>query len=163
VISAAPGNNWSSILLTDFEAVIGRLPEYADGPNCGWVCHRTFYYTVMVRVELAAGGVTASEIREGARTPMFLGYPVRFSQVFPKVAALNQIPVIFGDLALGSSMGERRLITIDQSEHVFFTADAIALRGTERIDIVVHDVGNADAVAANREPGPIVALQTAAS
>jgi hypothetical protein len=39
----------------------------------------------------------------------------------------------------------------------------LTLRGTQRYDINVHDVGNASATASLRQPGPIVGLITAAS
>ena len=44
-----------------------------------------------------------------------------------------------------------------------FEQDEIVIRGTERFDVVVHDVGNQSATAASRVPGPIVGLITAAS
>jgi hypothetical protein len=51
--------------------------------------------------------------------------------------------------------------TID-SVNMFETAQ-VAVRGIERFDINVHDVGNATATAADKSPGPIVGLITAAA
>lgn len=157
------GNLYSELTLSDFEAVVGRLPQYADTPNARWFCHRSFYWNVMVRLMLASGGVTEAEISKQGRNIPFLGYPVEVSQVLPSVEANDQVCAIFGDLALAAMFGDRRMTTIALSEHLNFAEDELAIRGTERFDINVHDVGNSSATASLRVPGPIVALATAAS
>ena len=159
------GNAYSELVLADFEAVVAKLPEYADTQSARWFTHRTFFYNVMVKLALAAGGVTKEEIVNGQRAPIFLGYPVVFSQVLPKVEANSQVCTILGDLALASKFGDRRQTTIAMSDSALnaFEQDEIVIRGTERFDVVVHDVGNQSATAASRVPGPIVGLITAAS
>jgi HK97 family phage major capsid protein len=117
----------------------------------------------MERVMLAAGGVTAAEIAAGRRQPMFMGYPVEFAQAMPSTEANSQVCALFGALDLSSLFGDRRMTTIATSEHLNFAEDELAIRGTERFDINNHDVGNASATAADRVPGPIVGLITAAS
>src|SRR6185369_4215587 len=154
--------SYGSIVLTDFEAVVGNLPVYADTPRTKWYCHKTFYWNVMVKLALASGGVTGSEV-EGARTKRFLGYDVEFVQVLPKTSAVSQVCAVLGDLTLGVSFGSRRDTTIAISEHSRFANDQLEIRGTERFDINVHDVGNASATAGLRVAGPIVGLITAAS
>lgn len=149
-LALAAGNNYSEITLANFNTVVGLLPEYADG-RARWVCSRFFWATVMQRLALAAGGVTAEEV-EGRRMRTFLGYPVEVSQVFPKTEANSQIPVVFGDLALASKLGDRRELTIAFSDQYKFAEDQLAIRGTQRIDINVHDVGNAV------DAGPVVGL-----
>jgi len=159
----ASGNAWSEITLSDFFAVVGRLPQYADTPKCGWVTSRTFYFTVMMKLAAAAGGTPMSELIDGVRRPMFLGYPVFFSQVFPNSEANSQVPCIFGDLSKASTMGDRRSLSIAISDQALFEEDELLLRATQRFDINVHDVGNASATAAERKPGPVVGLITADS
>ncbi|HEX8773261.1 MAG TPA: phage major capsid protein [Pyrinomonadaceae bacterium] len=156
------GNAYSELLLEDFEAVVGLLPEYADTPMAKWFVHRSFYYNVMVKVMLASGGVTAAEI-ESSRTKRFMGYDVEFSQAMPKSAANSQVCALLGDLAKAASLGSRRDTTIALSEHSRFRSDEIEIKGTERVDINVHSVGNAAASADDREAGPVVGLITAAS
>lgn len=156
------GNAYSEQLLTDFEATAGLLPVYADTPNAKWYMHKSVYWNVAVKLVLAAGGVTGAEI-EGSRGARLLGYPVEFVQVMPSVEANSQICALFGDLALAASFGSRRDTTIAMSEHSRFANDQIEIRGTERFDINVHDVGNASATAGLRVPGPVVGLITAAS
>lgn len=157
------GNAYSELTLANFTDLVGRLPQYAAERDPRWFVHRQFYWSVMVPKLLAEGGVTLAEIsRMGDQLP-FLGYPVTFSQVMPSADANSQVCALFGSLDLSSSFGDRRETTIASSTHLNFAEDEIAIRGTERFDIVNHDVGNASATAALRVPGPIVGLITAAS
>jgi HK97 family phage major capsid protein len=151
------GNNYSELTLSDFTGVLGLLPQYADTPNTGWFVHKTFYHQVMEKLMLAAGGVTAAEVAAGRRTLVFMGYPVHISQQMPRVEANSQVCCLFGDMRLAADFGDRRATTIMFSEHAAFTTDEIAIRGTERFDINVHDVGD------TTDPGPLVGLITAAS
>lgn len=156
------GNLYSELVLTDFEAVCGILPVFADTAKAAWVVHKRFYYNVMKKLELAAGGVTANEIATGNRRPrpLFLGYPVEFSQVMPTAEANSQLCALLGDFTLGAMFGDRQQESIMFSEHAtiggenVFERNQIAVRGTERFDIVVHGVGSTTAASA------IVGLQT---
>jgi HK97 family phage major capsid protein len=102
------------------------------------------------------------EISAGDRRPrpLFLGYPVNFSQVFPSATATATIPIILGDLALAAMFGDRQQEGIAFSNTAVvggestFERNQIAIRGTERFDIVTHDVGTSSVV------GPVVALKT---
>ena len=158
----ASGNLFSEFTLADFNKVVGRLPQYAAN-SAKWVTHRSFYYGTMQRLELAAGGVSAAEVREGNRVPTFLGYPVELSQVMPSADANSQVAALLGDFSLAASFGDRRQETISFSDSASvggestFERDEIAIRGTERFDINVHDVGSAT------EAGPVVGLISAAS
>lgn len=156
------GSTWGAQVLADFHAVLGKLPQYADNDNTCWVCHKTYYSEVMQKLELAAGGVTAREMMEGDRRPrpMFLGYPVEFSQVFPAATATTGVTAVLGDFNLGALFGDRQQTSIAFSEHAtiggesVFERNQVAVRGTERFDINVHGVGDAST------PGPIVGLAT---
>ena len=164
-------SSYGAITLADFHGVMGRLPEYAarapGGPK--WYCSKAFKDTVMHKLATAAGGNTVREIAGGAIEERFLGYPIVTSEVLPKSPATNQVVCLFGSLRLGVAFGERRGITLQVSNSAVvggksvFERDLLAIKGTERFDIVVHDVGNASSVAANRVAGPIVGLITGAS
>lgn len=167
-LATGSGNAYSELTLTDFEGVCGKLPQYADTPNTCWVAHRAFYFNVMKKLELAAGGVTSMEVATGGgagsrQRPMFLGYPVEFSQVMPSTEANSQVCAILGDFQMGATFGDRRQETIEFDDTVVvggqsvWERDQIAAKGTERFDINVHEVGDAS------NPGAIVGLQTAAS
>ena len=153
----ATGNLWSEFTIGDFTALVGSILDRADGPNCAWYCHRLFWASVMLRLEATAGGVTRQEIRSGGQR-MFLGYPVEFTQVMPKADGASQIACLFGDLALASTLGDRRETTISLSDQYKWAEDQLAIKGTERVDVNVHDVGTANSSAASRAFGPIGAL-----
>jgi len=156
----ATGNAYSEIVLADFENLLGALPDFAeDGLDVKWYCSRLFYYTVMLRLALASGGVNASEIigGRGAKEKTYLGYPVEFTQVMPKVEGNSQICTIFGNLRMGTYLGDRRQLTIAQSREAFFEEDQLGIRGTERVAPTVFGVGD------TTNAGPICGLITAAS
>jgi HK97 family phage major capsid protein len=155
------GSRYDGIALGDFNKVVALLPEYADVPgNTKWYVSKFFWGSVMQKLATAAGGNRVAEIIDTPQQKSFLGYPVAISQVMPKVSATSQVCCLFGNLALGSRLGDRRMTTIQMSEHALnaFEQDEVVIRGTERFDIVVHDVGNDSGT-----PGPIVGLITAAS
>jgi HK97 family phage major capsid protein len=160
-----PANTFDEFILANFNSVVALLPQYADTAQTAWFCHRGFYFGTMQRLELAAGGNTIREVATGDRTPrpLFLGYPVNFTQVMPRTDANSQICAILGDLSLGAVMGDRRQRTLFTDPFSLSDKDQIRVRGTERIDIIIHDVGNASATAADRVPGSIVGLISGAS
>lgn len=160
LISGA-GSTWSSLTLANFESVVGALPQYADVPGqVGWVCHKAFAWTVMKALALAAGGVTADDINRGGGGMVFLGYPVYVSQVFPSTTASAVIPVVFGNLSMAATFGDRRMESIEFSDTAtvggqsVWERDQMAVKGTQRFDINVHDFGS------NSVAGPICGLKT---
>lgn len=161
-LQVGTGNAYSELTLADFHGVVGKLPVYAQG-RAKWFVHNTFWSNVMEKLIIASGGAVPVDIVNGAPSRKFLGYPVVISQVMPATEANSQVCALLGDLTLGAMMGDRRATTLALDNSVYFASDEIALRGTERFDIVAHDVGNASATAASRVPGPIVGLITAAS
>ena len=151
----ASGNLWSEITLSDMRKLIALIPDSADEQNAKWYCSRKFFAEVMLRLS----GETILQRKS------FLGYPVEITQVMPKKEANSSIPVLFGDLRQAATFGDRRAPTfkVTDSNRDDFSTDLLTIRGTERIDIVVHGVGNASAVEDEREAGPIVGLIMQAS
>lgn len=157
------GNAYSELTLPDFEKVTGRLPAFQGATGTPeWLVHPRFFAEVMMRLALASGGVTAAEI-EGKRREVFLGYPIRFSEHMPRTEANSQVCALFGWYSMAGIFGRVRSIEIATSEHSDFANDVIAIRGTQRTAITIHDVGNASGTESLREPGPVVGLITAAS
>jgi HK97 family phage major capsid protein len=146
-----------SAVLADFQATIAKLPKYADTPNAKWYMHKSFYHAVPAALMAAAGGNNISDLQDGARKQMFLGYPVEFAQVMPTTWAANTIYALFGDLSLAASFGDRRSTTLFSDPYSLSANDQVQIRGTERFDINIHDVGNTTTA------GPIVAFASAAS
>ncbi len=159
------GNLYSELTLADFEQVTALLPDYAEDADDGaaWVCHKKFYFETMQRLILASGGVPGQEIRDGVRRPIFLGWPVVFSNAMPKTEANSQVCAVLGNFRRGATFGDRRSYSVSFSNEAtigsvnLFSSDQIAVKATERFDLVVHSVGNAT------DAGPIVGLETAGS
>jgi HK97 family phage major capsid protein len=149
------GNLWSELALVDFEGVMGALPQYA-ADQANWYCSRAFFFNVMVKLMLAAGGVTAAEI-EGRRRLQFGGDPVEISQVLPAAQGNSQVPVIYGDLMSAATVGNRRQLSIKQSDQYKFAEGQITTLATRRVAVNVHDVGT------DTEAGPVVGLITQSS
>jgi len=134
--------SWATISLANMAQVVSLLPEFADVEGqCKWYCSRAFFGSVMMSLSVSNAGNRASDIQGGAMDKQFLGYPVEIAQVMPRSYVAAQIPCLFGNLNQAVSFGERRQTTIAVSEHRYFEQDLIAIKGTERYDVVVHDVG----------------------
>ena len=161
-VAQGTGTTWGAQVLADFEGLVGVLPQYADTPNAAWLCHKTYYHSVMASLLHASGGTPGSEIASGDRSPrpLFLGYPVMFSQQYPSATATTQLSVTLGDHSMAARFGDRQQESFAFSDSAYvnsesvFERDQIAVRGTERFDINVHDVGDAS------NYGPVVGLKT---
>lgn len=151
---------WSAIDLQDLLAVAGLLPQYAEiggGPvsEVAWVTHKNFYLTVMLNAALTAGGAYAAEVTrpDYLVSPTFLGRPVKFGGGMPSVIeADDHCPLLYGNWKLGSALGDRRKLTIEQSTEVLFLQRQRVIMGSERIAINNHGVGSTTAA------GPLVGL-----
>ncbi len=154
---------WDSITMANIQSWLSLLPAYAAGPNCKFYCHKAFYHQVLERLAFTAGGTTTIDIKGGVPVQSFMGYPVEFCQVLPASTATTQYDAFFGDLSQAAYFGDRRGITVAQSDSALnaFEQDEIAFRATERFDIATANVGNNSATASLRVAGPIVAFYRA--
>jgi HK97 family phage major capsid protein len=158
VLTAATANTaFSTLDLADFHQCVGKLPIYARS-GAAWYISGPGYSDSMERLAYAAGGNTVQTI-EGESRLSFLGYPVELNQKLNATltAQVNTVLLGFGNLALSTTFGDRRTVRVSTSEHRYFDQDQIAVRGTERIHINNHDLGD------NTNAGPFVVLQTPAS
>lgn len=155
--AASTHTGFATLTLTDYHNTVAKLPVYAL-PNAKWFISQAGFAASMQQLMYAAGGNTVDNVT-GAPRLSFLGYPVVISQVLNSTlgADASKIKVLFGDLRLSSTMGERRGITLMTSTERYFEFDQIGIKGCERIDIVNHDVGDSSTA------GPVVALKSAAS
>jgi len=144
VVTALAGNTaFSSLDLVDFESMVGKLPEYAEN-NAKWYISKAGWAASMLRLIDAAGGNTGAMIA-GSAPKEFLGYPVIVSQKMNSTltaqTSTNGLAYL-GNLRQAATLGDRRGITIATSKDRYFEADQLAIRGTQRHDINVHDVGD---------------------
>lgn len=157
----ASGNAYSEITLADFNRTVARCPTFAR-KGAKWYASPNFHDGVMQRLQLAGGGNVVANIAAGGQ-PAFLGYPVELAEVMPTAEANSQVACLFGDLSQSSSFGDRRQDMIDFSTQAsvggqsLWERNEIGIRGTQRFDIVNHDLGSATLA------GPVVGLITAAS
>jgi HK97 family phage major capsid protein len=159
-VTAASGNTaFGTLDLDDFEAMIATLPLYALQSDPAWYIHRAGWASSMLRLAAAAGGNTMADIAGGMQQT-FLGFPVRFSQVLNSTLTAQTSTVglcYFGSLRQTAAFGDRRGTTLAVSTDRYFELDQLAIKGTERFDIVVHETGTASV------PGSMIVLATPAS
>jgi len=154
---AAAGNtSFSTLDLADFEAMVGQLPQYAEA-NAKWFISKAGYAASMLPILNAAGGNTKAELA-GESVLSFLGYPVVLTQKMNSNLAAQVDTdglAYFGDLNLAASFGNRTGMSFKSDDSVHFVTDEIAMKGTERFDIVISEPG-----AATGDAGPIISLDT---
>jgi len=160
VVTAATANTaFSTLDLTDFESMIGKLPEY-PGIDPKWYISKAGYAASMMRLIDAAGGNTIATLEGGASGRQFLGYPVVISQTMNSTLTAQTSTdgiCYFGDLRMACTMGDRRGIGLLVSEHRYMEYDQLAIKGTERFAINIHDVGDTS------NPGAMIMMATPAS
>ncbi len=153
------GATISGVTEATVSAMMALLPQYADTPNCKFYMHKSTWHLGFENLLLDAGGTSGREIVDGYRgQPSFLGYPVVFTQAMANCAntqTADVVGVVFGDLTQAASFGDRRTTTIQISDSALnaFEQDELAIRGTERFDINVHDTGDSS------NAGPVVGLR----
>jgi HK97 family phage major capsid protein len=158
-VTAATGNTaFSTLDLDDFEAMVGKLPQYAVA-NAAWYVSRVGWANSMLRLAEAAGGNTVAQVAGGAPF-QFLGFPVVIAQVMNSTTTAQTSTdglAYLGDLRLAATMGTRRGIEIAVDPSRYFEFDQLAIRGTQRFDLNVHERGTASVA------GPVIMLSTPGS
>jgi HK97 family phage major capsid protein len=151
VEGTSPATAWSHLeLATELIPLMALLPTYAHA-RAKWYIHPAGKAGLFDAIALAAGGNTTREIAAGTQ-PMFAGYPVVLSSAMPVAPTDQTIAILFGDLSMATTIGDRRGITIQVTSDRYFENDQIGIKATERFCIVTHDIGN------TTEAGPVVAL-----
>jgi HK97 family phage major capsid protein len=79
-----------------------------------------------------------------------MGYPVVLTEAYTVSEADNGTYAFFGDLSLAAYLGDRRSTTVEFSNAALnaFEQDELVVRGTERFDINVANVGDASVAGA---------------
>ena len=152
------GTEITGVTQATVSAFMALLPQYADTPNAKFYMHKSTWHAGMADLQADAGGNSGRDLSTGFGQPSFLGYPVVFTQAMANCSqtqTADVVGVLFGDLSLAASFGDRRQTEIQISDSALnaFEQDELAIRGTERFDINVHDTGSSS------ESGPIVGLR----
>jgi HK97 family phage major capsid protein len=169
-LALAGGNTWDEIQAADFTKLLGRMPGYVFKFDPRWFCTSQFYFSVIEREIDKAGGTSRTDLVDGRPMFKYKGFPVEFVTVMDAYDKGNSsVPLLFGAPAKGVMFGDRQATTLAMTNsgvvdgESLFEIDEEAIRAIERIDINVHDVGNADADPAKRKAGPIGGLILAAA
>lgn len=152
-VKTATHDKFIEIDASDIAFMMASVPAFAL-PGSKFYCSQAFYGAVFERLTQAAGGNTISDMSAGM-SPRYMGYNIEISQVWPAGLDTSYDAVAmlgFGNLAMSASLGDRRGITIAASEHRYFDTDQIAVKGTQRYDINVHELGDGTTA------GPMVCL-----
>ncbi len=134
---------FSTLTMTDITGMMAKLPRYAL-PNAKFYMSQVAFATTFERLIASAGGNRIGTL-DGSIAYRFLGFPIVISQKMPLVQSTltGAVMMAFGDLRLAAAMGERRQVTIKRSDERYFDSDQVGLLSTERVDINLHDLGNA--------------------
>ena len=150
-VSDGSQTTYSAVTQAEISAGFRKLPAWAaQRNNIKIFCSKNAYHGIFERLAMAAGGVTAAEMSNGLTAPKFFGYPVEFAQVIPVTESGGATFAYIGDLAQGCIFGDRRQQTVAFSDSALnaFEQDELAVRGTQRFDIVCANVGSASAYGA---------------
>lgn len=154
-VDAASGHDtFAEIDSTDLALLMGKLPQYVyKRGKPAWLCSQMAWAMVFQRLIMGSGGISKDDTT-GQVIYQYLGFPVEIIPNFPTATTdlSDQAMLAFGDVGMAMAMGDRRGMTVARSTEYKFAEDQIAIKGTERFDINVHDIGNATV------PGPVVAL-----
>lgn len=162
-VTQGSSNTWAAQTLSDINNLMSKLPDFVAAMNPAFFCNKAYFDQVLARLAMAAGGVTSYEIVNGIVRGRFFGFPVHFVSSMPRATATTGICLYFGDLGAAAKFGDRRQSRIEMSDSAvvggvsMFETDEIAIKGTERFDIVIHERGTTTSTDAG---GPINALIT---
>lgn len=154
VTAIAGDNTFEELEFAFFQNAVGKLPRF-PGIRPAWYVHNALYWNAMVRLANAAGGNNIASVQAGPTGLSFMGYPVVLVNALPSALTdlASTVVGFFGDLAMTATLGSNAGISIVTDSSRYFEYDQIAVRCTQRYDIVVHEVGTASAA------GPMIALK----
>jgi HK97 family phage major capsid protein len=152
-IDAASGTNtYAEVAQVDLDSIMAPLPQFAL-PGARWYASQPGKALVFDSLAAAAGGTTMMQMGDRPQ-PAYLGYPIAISQKMSVSTGdlENVAMLLFGDLSMAATMGDRRGFRVRLLEERYAELDQLAVVAFERFDIVVHDLGDGTTA------GPIVAL-----
>lgn len=155
VVASSGADTFAEIISGDMTQLIATIPQYAEA-NARWLMSKAAWGQVCLRLMLAGGGNNVADLAAGAEGQrQFQGYPVTLSEAMPAgigTSYAGAIMLAFGNFSQAITFGDRRGVSLKLSEDRYLEYDQIALKATERFDIVVHDIGDGS------NAGPIAGL-----
>jgi HK97 family phage major capsid protein len=148
----ASANTYGALTATDIASFLGAVPNYAIA-NARLVMNHVAFANTLYRLAQASGALISQNIN-GEVVWTYLGIPISLTPKLPASTSsiTGKAMMLCGDFRLGAAIADRRGIVIARSEDRYLDSDQIAVRGTERIDIVTSGMGD------NTSAGPVVAL-----
>jgi HK97 family phage major capsid protein len=154
-VTAASGHNtFLTLDGTDLANLMAGVRASAI-PNAAWFCSLTCFANTFCRLTAGgSGGYLETREIDGVLTPCYLGFPVILSAKMPLIATTlsGKMMLAFGDMYAGGALGQRRGVTLARSNDRYLDQDQIAVLGTERFHVNLHDLGD------NTNPGSLAAL-----
>lgn len=146
-VSTATNSTWATLSLAESTAWLGLLPsKYRRRGGQSIICSTNFYHQTLLRLQVAAGGATPSDIATGGADAMFMGYPVYFTDYMPTTTAVSTVSALFGAFQDCVIIGDRSGVRAGMSTEYAFLDDVDTLKVTTRYDINVHAPGDTSVV-----------------
>lgn len=146
-ISLTSGNDTlAEVSATDLALVMAGVASFGK-PGAKWLVSPTAKSLIFDRLMAAGGGNTIQTLANGV-PPSYLGYEIAESESMPAGAATDyssSTMFMFGRFDLSSSFGDRRGIMIQVLRERYAELGQIGVMGTERFDLVNHDLGSTSA------------------
>jgi HK97 family phage major capsid protein/HK97 family phage prohead protease len=157
LLDAASGvDTLAEITADDLGLLYGKMSDkYRQGAK--WLCNGFTKAVVFDSIMAAAGGNQNSQLAAD-QPSTYMSYPIitsekMYAPALASTVANLKVPILFGRFDIGCSFGNRRGMTVAMSDQRYFEYDQIAIRATERFDIVCHNANCGTTV------GPIVGLK----
>ena len=155
-VDAASGHDtFVEIDFSDLANLISALPDYAV-PGARWYVSQRGAALIFYRLAMTTDSDLTVLPVNGVPRVHYMGFPIEPTPSLPQVTTslTGKVMLAFGDLALCATLAERRGMTIAKSTAGpdTFAKDLECWKVTERVDINVHDIGDASTA------GPVVGL-----
>ena len=154
-VSTATSTTWAALTMAEVTAAVGLLPDRYFPYEPSFICSHSFFNQVLLRLAMAAGGVTLAEVMAGSpNVRSFMGYKVYLTSKMPTATATGTKCALFGAFNQAAILADRGGIRVQRSDDIKFVEDMIALKAVSRYDMNVHDHGD------GTNAGAYIALST---
>jgi HK97 family phage major capsid protein len=143
-VTAAVGHNtFLTLDTTDLAKLMGAVRASAM-PRSAWYVSAQGFSQTFSRIAAATGSTLAETTEDGITTWAYNGFPVILTPKLPQSSGSlsGSMMLAFGDMYGTAVIGQRRGLTIAQSQDRYLENDQIAILATERFDAVIHDMGD---------------------